>query len=433
MDAIVDLNGFKADRVRAVRCDKCNQRLDTTELKPLEKVPCPGCGYPLYVPVRVGEFLLMRHLGRGGMGSVYGAWDPLLHRAVAIKVMLPPEGQPMPDWANLEGEARSAAQLNHPHVAQVYNFGYHMKQPYLVMELVRGRQLDEFIVPGEPMDARFLFGVALQVADGLNQAAERNLLHSDIKPENIMIAPKGGAKVVDFGLAGTAGTGSAAGGKIVWGSPYYVAPERLQRKPATIRSDMYSLGATLYHALTGKTPFTGDNPKDVMMARLSRTPEPLRTLRPDLPVEAEALISRMMALEPGRRHPTYASLLGDIRRLLEIMGGEIDVSEFAARRFGGTTGGGAAGTSRSKAISRSLLRNSAASRRASGGLRTQSTASVTVTGEVATSGTPWKLIVGIAAAVVLLVGAIAFAVWAMKQQSEASAAVPPAGSAAATR
>jgi hypothetical protein len=134
----------------------------------------------------------------------------------------------------------------------------------------------------------------------------------------------------------------------------------------------------------------------------------------------------MMALEPGRRHPTYASLLGDIRRLLEIMGGEIDVSDFAARRFGAAPAG-APGTSRSKAISRSLLRNSAASRRASGGLRTQSTASVTVTGEVATQGPSWKLAVGIAAAVLLLVGAIAFAVWAMRSQNETPRTAPPSG------
>ncbi len=430
MDAIVDLNGFQADRVRAVRCSKCNTRLDTTTIQPLTRQPCANCEYPLYIPVRVGEFLLMRHLGRGGMGSVYGAWDPMLHRAVAIKVMLPPEGQPMPDWASLESEARSAAQLNHPHVAQVYNFGYHKQQPFLVMELVRGHQLDEFMTPDEPMDARFLFGTALQLVDGLAQASERNLLHSDIKPENIMIAPKGGAKLVDFGLSGAAGTGSAAAGKIVWGSPYYVAPERLRRKPATIRSDMYSLGATMYHALTGKTPFTGDNPKDVMMARLSTKPEPLRSLRPDLPPEAEALISRMMAVEPGLRHPTYGSLAADLRRLLDILGGPLDVSDFAARRFGGAP---ASGTARFRAISRNAARRSSpVVRSPTGDLRTQSTKAVLVTGELATSKSAWRIL-GILLAVVALAGAIFFAVWVMKQKSELTATVstPPRQSEAA--
>lgn len=330
--ATVDLNGFTADRVMAVRCDRCNDRLDTSQLNPLERIPCPGCGHPIYIPVRVGDFLLLRRLGHGGQGSVYGGWDITLHRTVALKVMIPPEGE-KPDWATLEAEAIAAAKLNHPHVAQVYTLGYHRGQPFLVMELVRGRSLDEFTVPGEQMNAKFVFGVALQIGEGLAQAAEVNLLHSDIKPENIMISPQGGAKLVDFGLAGIEGTGSGAGGKVVWGSPYYVAPERLQNKPASIRSDMYSLGASIYHILTGAPPFTGKTVNDIMMARLSRRPASLRMSRPDLPPEAEALLSRMMATEPGRRHPTYSSLISDMRRVLEVMGGGINIGEFAAERF----------------------------------------------------------------------------------------------------
>ncbi len=408
MNDVVDLNGFKGDRVPAVRCDKCNRRLDISRMKPLDRVPCPGCEHPLYIPVRLGEFLLLRHLGRGGMGSVYGGWDLTLRRTVAIKVMLPPEGQPVPDWASLEAEARSAAQLNHPHVAQVYNFGYHRGQPFLVMELVRGRQLDEFFTTDGPLDARFVFGVAEEIAEGLQQAAERNLLHSDIKPENIMIGPRGGSKLVDFGLSGAAGTGSAAGGKIVWGSPHYVAPERLRRRPATIRSDMYSLGAVIYHALTNKTPFSGDNPKDVMMARLSVVPDPVRTLRPELPPEVEAVLERVMSIEPGRRHPTYASLLGDIRLVLSALGGSIDVSEFAARRYG--PAGGA--TRRSKAGHREISR----SQRATGGFRSGTAATaVHVTGAVRTpaarsKAARVKLVVLLALAVLLVVGSIALAV-----------------------
>ncbi len=411
MNELVDLNGFKGDRVPAVRCDKCNRRLDVSRMKPLDRVPCPGCEHPLYIPVRIGEFLLLRHLGRGGMGTVYGGWDLTLRRTVAIKVMLPPEGEPVPDWASLEAEARSAAQLNHPHVAQVYNFGYHKGQPFLVMELVRGRQLDEFFTDGEPLDARFVFGVAQEVADGLNQAAERNMLHSDIKPENIMIGPRGGAKLVDFGLSSAAGTGSAAGGKIIWGSPHYVAPERLRRKAATVRSDMYSLGATMYHALTGKTPFSGDNPKDVMMARLSVAPDPLRSLRPDLPSEAEAFIDRVMSVEPGRRHPTYASLLGDIARVQAALGGAIDISEFAARRFGPAK----QGTKRIKTAQRGLSSSrSSPSQRATGGFRSASTATaVKLTGSASARAVRTKLMLLIALAILLILASIGLAMWAL--------------------
>lgn len=334
MDATVDLHGFRAVRVRAIRCNKCNYRLDTRNMAPLTRLACPDCGRTLYVPARVGDYLLMRLLGRGGMGSVYGAWDTVLNRPVALKVMLPPDGQEVPDWATLEAEARSAAMLNHPNIAQVYTFGYYEGQPYFVMELARGRQFDDFFDKEHPLDARFAFTVALQMALGLEQAAERKLLHSDIKPENIMIGDSpGGAKLVDFGLAGTAGTGSGAASKVVWGSPHYVAPERLRRKAATLRSDMYSLGATLYHALTGSTPFKGEEAKDVMMARLSTPPPRLRELRPDLPAEAEALILRMMSVEPGQRHPTYASLTRDIREVLAALGGEIKLDEHARERL----------------------------------------------------------------------------------------------------
>ena len=243
MDPIVDLHGFKADRIRAVRCDKCKNRLDIRSLAPLTKVPCPACGKPLYVPVRVGDYLLMRLLGRGGMGSVYGAWDTVLNRAVAIKFILPSLCQEVPDWASLEAEARSAASLNHPHVAQVYTFGYHLRQPFFVMELARGRQLDEFISAEDPLDARFVFGIALQVADGLAQAAERNLLHSDIKPENIMIGSVGGAKLVDFGLAARWNRQRGAS-RVVWARRIRRAGERLAPQGGHAAFDMYSLGAT---------------------------------------------------------------------------------------------------------------------------------------------------------------------------------------------
>lgn len=403
MDPYVNLHGFRADRVRAVRCSKCNFRLDTRTMQPLTKLPCPSCGNSLYVPARVGDYLLLRLLGRGGMGSVYGAWDTVLSRAVALKVMLPPDGQEMPDWASLEAEARSAARLNHPHIAQVYVFGYHRQQPYFVMELARGRQLDELIIEDDPLDARFAFGVALQIAEGLAQAADYNLLHSDIKPENIMIGSAGAAKLVDFGLAGTAGTGSAAAGRVVWGSPHYVAPERLRRRPASLRSDMYSLGATLYHVLTGKPPFVGDDPKAIMMARLTVPPPPLREARPDLPPEAEALLLRMMSVEPGQRHPTYVSLIGDIKRLLPLLGPELDMAAYAAERLHGR---------RNPTYSLRSSRINVSGRLVTTGGRS---VNVEITAPRKTGfRIGWKGAIGLLIGLLFLVGAIYFAIWALK-------------------
>jgi hypothetical protein len=309
------VGGVLIDRVDQMACRKCGTGLDVSGSAPFDKVVCPSCATEQSVPARLGSFLLLRHLGTGGMGAVYHAKDETLGRAVAIKVMQSSVGEDSDFVETFKREAQAAAKLNHPNVAQIYSFGQEKGQPYIVMELVPGSGLDKMIESGEPLDQGLVMKVASEIAGGLSVAAEIGLVHGDIKPENILLDEKMNAKLVDFGIAQFAHQSSDG----IWGTPYYIAPEKIRRQKIDARSDIYSLGATLYHALTGVPPFEGETPVEVVKARLERSPVPLREIRPDLDERVEAIIMRMLQLEPGMRYPNYVSLINDINKALEVL------------------------------------------------------------------------------------------------------------------
>jgi hypothetical protein len=205
--------------------------------------------------------------------------------------------------------------LNHPNIVQIYSFGVAHGQPYMVMELLEGGRMDQMIARGEYLSESLVFKLALDVAEGLNAAATIGLIHGDVKPENILIDHNGVAKVVDFGLAQFKQQAESEV-KDIWGTPYYIAPEKIRGHPGDARSDIYSLGATLFHVLTLKPPFDGKTPIDVVKARLKAPAPAVRSLRKDVDPEVEAIIARMLEVEPIRRYPTYPSLLSDMRRTM---------------------------------------------------------------------------------------------------------------------
>ncbi len=310
---------FEAELLTQMTCTECSVVLDITELEPFSSVTCPDCDADQIVPSRVGDFLVHGYCGHGGMGTVYHGWDPSLDREVAIKVL-----QTQPDAADakmkgFEKEAQAAARLNHPHIAQVYTFGYHNGQPYIVMELVGGDHFDEMIRDDQPLDQALVLQICLEIAHGLQEADGAGLLHGDIKPANILLDEQRRAKLVDFGLATSVGD---SGGDKIHGTPYYIPPERLQRKPLNARSDIYSLGATMYHALAGQPPFNQGTPKEVAMAHLTEDATPLCELRADIDPQVQNMVMRMMERDPARRYPTYTSLIGDMSRALDALGGD---------------------------------------------------------------------------------------------------------------
>jgi predicted Ser/Thr protein kinase len=305
-----------ADKVERISCRKCGRVIDVASLPAFSEVSCPDCGTAQTVPAKLGQFLLLELLGTGGMGAVYKALDQTLGRYVAIKVMKRSLGDNPQFIENFMREARAAAALNHPNVVQIYSCGQEKGQPYIVMELVSGGRLDEIIATGNPMDEVRALEIGIDIAEGLKAANDVGLIHGDVKPANILFDQKGVAKVVDFGLARFVGFQSESGE--IWGTPYYIAPEKARGQKVDHRSDIYSLGATLYHALGAKPPFDGNTAADVVVARLKNPAIGLRVIRPGLQPETADVIARMLEADPFMRYPTYPSLIADLREALRV-------------------------------------------------------------------------------------------------------------------
>ena len=305
------------DRVHDTTCPHCGAYVDVAVCVPLTTADCPSCGRVLTVPGRLGAFVLLELLGRGGMGAVYRALDTTLNRQVAIKVMREALGQDIQFSADLAQEARAAAALNHPHVAHIYAFGEEKGQPYIVMELAAGGRLDRMIRREGPLEEAWALKMAFEVAQGLHAAHEAGLIHADIKPANIVFDEKGAAKVVDFGLAQSAA--HAIEGGESWGTPFYVAPEQVRKQKIDHRADIYSLGATLFHALTGRAPFDEGESMKTVKARFERPAPDVRELRPGLTEATARIVARMLAEKRAARYPTYASLLADLGAAREVL------------------------------------------------------------------------------------------------------------------
>ena len=282
-------------------------------------------------PCEFGRFIVERELGHGGMGGVFLARDKMLDRQVALKVMLKSLGEDPQFLERFKREAQAAARLIHPSIAQIYSYDIVDGQPYIAMEMAGGGSLLRLMeVHGKNIDPTRVMRICKQVAEGLSCAADQGLVHGDIKPENILFDASGAAKVVDFGLAGMQDDNS---GDEIWGTPYYIAPEKVRKGATDFRVDMYSLGATIYHALVGAAPFEGVDPNEVVKARFMADAKPPSEVRPGLPAELDRVILKMMAREVIDRYPTWEACIGDINKVL-ASGIVIDESAAAKAALG---------------------------------------------------------------------------------------------------
>jgi len=317
------------DRVSSMTCGQCRCEIDVSGLAAFVALECPSCGHAETVPAKLGQFLLLKLIGTGGMGGVYVAKDETLGRYVAIKVMLASLGENREFVETFKREAQAAAKLNHPNIAQIYSFGQEKGQPYIVMELVSGRSFDKMVTAEQPLDQALVLQIGMDIAEGLKAADEIGLVHGDIKPENILLDENANAKLVDFGIATFVHQASDG---VIWGTPYYISPEKVQRRKADARSDIYSLGATLYHAFSGRPPFEGETPVEVVKARLGQSPEPLHTFREDIDRNVERVVARMLHPDPSSRYPTYASLLSDMSEALKGLNVDVKRRSAAGKR-----------------------------------------------------------------------------------------------------
>ncbi len=270
---------------------------------------------------RIGHYRIVAELGRGGMGVVYKAHEESLNRFVAIKVL----GEHlMEDPTQIERfirEAQSAASLSHPNIVQIYAVSEEDGRHYFVMEYVSGKSLQQILRSRGPLEPEQVARIALQTASGLQAAHEQGIIHRDIKPANLLIDDRGLVKIADFGLAlmGAAASRLTATGMFM-GTPGYLSPEQCLDQGVDNRTDIYSLGVTLFEALSGKTPFVADSPLALLRQIVDVEPPDLGELNPEVDPELHAIVARMMAKDRDLRVASCGELIGAFEEYLEARG-----------------------------------------------------------------------------------------------------------------
>jgi serine/threonine-protein kinase len=266
----------------------------------------------------IGErYELAEVVGTGGMSTVYRAHDQLLERDVALKVLHPHYATDDEYVERFRREARSVAQLSHPHIVTVIDRGEDDGQQFIVFEYVNGENLKQLVERTGPLPTRRALELAVAIADALGFAHEHGLIHRDVKPQNVLLTPDGDAKVTDFGIArsfevehGMTQTGT------VLGTSNYLSPEQARGKPTTPATDVYSLGVVLYELLTGEVPFPGENFVAIAMKHINDLPPDLLAKRPDVPLRLAAAVDRALEKDPARRFATMTEFAAELRRCL---------------------------------------------------------------------------------------------------------------------
>ncbi|MHC4390476.1 MAG: serine/threonine-protein kinase [Planctomycetota bacterium] len=262
-------------------------------------------------------------IGQGAMATVYRARQTALDKLVALKVLAPRLRQSETDRARFLREARAAAKVVHPGVIAIYDTDESNGVPYIAMELVEGKNLSDVVSESGPLTEEEVLGVGRAIADALNAAHARSLVHRDIKPENIIRATDGRMKLCDLGLARpftasdpTLGEGAITDHGVTLGTPYFVSPEQARGLALDIRSDLYSLGVTLFYLATGEPPFKGDTPPVVMKRHVTDKPPAPSSLRMTLSPPFDELVLKLLEKSPARRYQTPKAVGRALARLL---------------------------------------------------------------------------------------------------------------------
>ena len=291
--------------LKMVTCPGCDAKTFIPgDLPPLGSEPCKKCGHAIMMPMLLRQFDLRSKIASGGMGVVYRAWDTTLERHVAVKLM---KKELLNDPAMLESfalEARACAKLNHTNIIHIYTFDEWEGERYLVMEIADQGSLDARIEKLHRLEELQVLDVGIKIASALDMALKHDLLHCDIKPGNILFNADHEPKLVDFGLARKTDAEQESA-EFTRGTPYYVAPEKIKREQETFLSDMYSLGATLYHAITGYVPFDAATPDEVVQAHVYTPLRPANEVVTEISQPTSDALTRALAKNPGDRFLSY--------------------------------------------------------------------------------------------------------------------------------
>ncbi len=302
------------------QCPKCKGVVVIEDSEMGQPANCGNCGKAVLVPSTrtskgsiLGDFLIEGEVGEGGMGTVFAAHQISFDRAAALKILHEHFSQDPEYVARFVREARAAAQLNHPNIVQAYAVGEEAGIIFFAMEYAKGSTLKQVLGHSGRLVVEQVLRIAQQIATALDCAWQsKQLVHRDIKPDNIIMTDGGLVKLADLGLARVQKDLLNDKSKAVFGTPQYIAPEQLLNKFTDNRSDIYSLGATLYHAVTGQYPFTGKTPAEIAKKHLLERLAPPINVKPDVRQEVSDLICVMMAKRPGHRYQSAVELLEDI-------------------------------------------------------------------------------------------------------------------------
>jgi len=316
----------------AIKCPKCQFE------NPDDTIYCGKCAVPLadaqemaisktitiQQPTKfiskgsilAGKYRIQEPIGKGGMGVVYKAEDIKLERTVALK-FLPADLTEDPEARErFVREAKAAAALSHPHICTIYEIGEEENQFFIAMECIEGQSLKQKIHKG-PLDQVKALDIAIQVAEGLEEAHKKRIAHRDIKPGNIMVTDKGTAKVMDFGLAKVFGASLITKEAKTMGTIAYMSPEQAQGQSVDHRTDIWSLGVVLYEMITGQLPFKGDYDQSMIHSILNHEPEPITKIRKDLSSGLEQVIYKALAKNPYDRYQSMENFLDDLKAITE--------------------------------------------------------------------------------------------------------------------
>ena len=264
----------------------------------------------------LGRYEILEEIGRGAMGVVFRARDPLIDRIVAIKTIN--VGLSRVEAEDFEKrfdrEARSAGRLNHPNIVTIYDVGKSGDVAYIAMELLEGQSLRDILDSGVVLPPSTIADIAAQIADGLASAHQAGVIHCDIKPANVVVLASGLVKITDFGIA-MLPTGSRSFIGSVVGSPKYISPEQVVGRPVDARSDVFSLGAVLYEVLTGTPPFVGTALDEILHNVINVSPDPPTSRNRSLPAAFDAIVARALAKHPDDRYQSAREMSADLRQL----------------------------------------------------------------------------------------------------------------------
>jgi len=262
----------------------------------------------------ISHYKIAGKLGEGGMGVVYKAIDVSLDRTVALKFLAPHLVEDQEGRERFIREAKAAAALDHPNICTVYEINQEQDQTFIAMACIEGQSVKDKIAE-RPLKLQETLDIAIQTAQGLQVAHEKDIVHRDIKGANLMVTPQGQVKIMDFGLAQFAEQSRLIKTATMLGTPAYMSPEQAQRLPTDRRTDIWSLGVVIYEMVTGRLPFEGEREAAVAYSIVHEEPEPMTAQRVDVPVELDRIVGKAMAKSPDERYQHVDELLVDVKAL----------------------------------------------------------------------------------------------------------------------